>query len=96
MASYLIHALCINLKWSYYTNEEELFCVNTELSNIKITLALAKLYMIDSRQVSNVLIFPGAILVDIQLATFLLLSSVSELSFAAKTKKVLITITAYK
>ena len=52
--------------------------------------------MIDSRQVSNVLILPGAILVDIQLATFLLLSNVSELSFAAKTKKVLITITAYK
>ena len=52
--------------------------------------------MIDSRQVSNVLISPGAILVDIQLATFLLLSNVSELSFAAKTKKVLITITAYK
>ena len=94
MASYLIHALCINLKWNYYTNGD--FCVNKELSNIKITLALAKLYMVDSRQVSNVLIFPGAILVDIQLATFLLLSNVSELSFAAKTKTVLITITAYK
>ena len=47
---------------------------------------LGKLDMVGSRLVSDVLIFSGDILVDIQLLTFLLLSKVSELSIGAKTK----------
>ena len=38
-------------------NEEKLFCSKKELLNFKITLALTKLGMIDSRLVSNSLIF---------------------------------------
>ena len=38
-------------------NEEERFCTKTEFLNFKITLPLAKLDMVDSRQVSNGLIF---------------------------------------
>ena len=47
---------------------------------------VSKLDMVGSRLVSDVLIFSGDILVDIQLLTFLLLSKVSELSIGAKTK----------
>ena len=42
--------------------------------------SLAKIDMIGSRLGSNGLIFSGDIVVDIQLVTFLLLSSVSELN----------------
>ena len=70
-------------------NEEEFFCTKTELLNfkIKITLPLAKLDMVSSRLVSNGLIFSDDTPVDIQLATFLLQSNISELSTGAKTKK---------
>ena len=40
-------------------NEEEFFCIKTELLNFKITLPLAKLDMVGSRLVSNGLIFSG-------------------------------------
>ena len=63
------------------------FCTKTELLNSKITLPLAKLDMIGSKLASNDLIFSGDIPVDIQFGTFSLLSSVSELSIGAKTKK---------
>ena len=68
-------------------NEEELFCTKTELFNFKISLALAKLDIVGSRLVSNNLTFSGGIPVDVQLITFLLLSTVRELSIGAKTKK---------
>ena len=67
-------------------NEEELFSTTTDLLNFKITLPLAKLDMVDSRLVSNGLIFSDDIPVDIQLVTFLLLSNIRELSIGAKTK----------
>ena len=67
-------------------NEEELFFTTTNLLNFKITLPLAKLDMVDSRLVSNGLIFSDDIPVDIQLVTFLLLSNIRELSIGAKTK----------
>ena len=38
-------------------NEEDLFCIKAELLNLMITLPLAKLVMVDSRLVSNGLIF---------------------------------------
>ena len=50
-------------------------------------LPLAKLDIVDSRLVSNSLIFIDYIPVDIQLLTFLLLSSLCELSIGAKIKK---------
>ena len=68
-------------------NEEEFLCTKTELLSFKITLPLAKLDMVESRLVSNDLIFSDDILVDIQLVTFLLLSNVSELSTEAKNRK---------
>ena len=52
--------------------------------------------MIGSRLASNGLIFSGDIPVDNQFGTFLLQSSVSELSIWAKTKKILITFATYK
>ena len=67
-------------------NEEELFCTKTELLNFKITLPLATLDMVGSRLVSNGLFFSGDIPIYIQLATFLLLYNVSELSIGAKVK----------
>ena len=36
---------------------KELFCAKTELLNFKVALLLAKLYMVGSRAISNVLIF---------------------------------------
>ena len=51
-------------------NEERLFCTKTELLNFNFTLPLAKLDMVGSRLVSNVLIFSYDTLVDIQLITF--------------------------
>ena len=63
------------------------FFVLKQLLNFKITLPQAKLDMVGSRLVENVLIFPDHIPVDIQLVTFLLLSNISKLSIGAKTKK---------
>ena len=57
------------------------------MSNFKITLPLAKLDMVGSRLVTNVLIFSDDILVDIQSVTFELLSDINELSIRAKTRK---------
>ena len=51
-------------------NEEEVFYAKTEFTNIKITLSLAKLYMVRLRLVSNGLIFPDVVSVDIHLVTF--------------------------
>ena len=66
--------------------EEEFFCTETELLNFKIILTLAKLDMVCSSLVSNSLTFSDDIPLDIQLVTFLLFSTVSELSIGAKTK----------
>ena len=44
--------------------------------------------MVDSRLVSNGLIFSDDIPVNIQLVTFLLLSNFSKLSIGAKTRKI--------
>ena len=63
------------------------FFVLKQLLNFKITLPQAKLDMVGSRLVENVLIFPDHIPVEIQLVTFLLLSNISKLSIGAKTKK---------
>ena len=68
-------------------NEGGLFSTRTELFNFKITLPLTQLDMVSSRLVSNGLIFSDAIPVNIQLVTFLLLLTVSELSTGVKTKK---------
>ena len=65
----------------------EHFCTKTELLNLKITLPLAKLDMVESRLVSNGLTFSDDIPVNIQLVTFLLLSNIFELSIQTKTKK---------
>ena len=48
--------------------------------------------MVGSRLVSNSLIFSGNILVDFQLVTSLLMSSVSKVSVETKTKTTIITI----
>ena len=63
------------------------FFTKTDLLNFKIILSLAKLDLVDSRLVSNGLIFSDNIPVDIQLVTFLLLPNISELSIGPKTKK---------
>ena len=68
-------------------NEEKLFCAKTKLLNFKDTLLLAKSDMVDSRLTSSGLVFSDVIPVDIHLLTFLLLSSISELSIEAKAKK---------
>ena len=67
--------------------KEELFCIKTELLNFRIALPLAKIDIVSSRLVSNVLIFLDDIPVHIQLVTFLLLSSASELSLEVKAEK---------
>ena len=67
-------------------NEEELFCTKIELLDFKITLPLAELSMGSSRLVSNVLIISDDILVNMQLVTFLMLSSIRELSIGEKTR----------
>ena len=46
-----------------------------------------RLDIVSSRQVSNGFIFSDDIPVDIQLATFLLLSNITELSIGAKARK---------
>ena len=53
MVNYLIHKLFINLLY----NEKELLCTKTELLNLRVTLPLTKLDMIDARLGSNGLIF---------------------------------------
>ena len=68
-------------------NKQYFLCIKTELLNFRITLPLDKLDMTGLRLVSNGLIFSGDILVNIQVITFLLLSSISELSIEAKIKK---------
>ena len=60
------------------------FCTKTELLNFKFTLPLAKLDMVDSRLVSNGLIFSDDTDVNIHLVTFLLLSNIRELSIGQK------------
>ena len=62
------------------------FVLKQELLNFKITLPLPKLDMVGSRLVSNRLIFPDYIQVDIQLATFLLLSDIRQLSIEEKAR----------
>ena len=62
------------------------FVLKQELLNFKITLPLPKLDMVGSRLVSNRLIFPDYIQVDIQLATFLLLSYIRQLSIEEKAR----------
>ena len=54
-------------------NDEKPFCTNAELLSFKITLPLAKLDMVNSKLVSNGLIFSGDIPVGTQLVTSLLL-----------------------
>ena len=83
----LIHRLCIHLKESYFTMKKKLFGTKTKLLNFKVTVPLAKLDMVGSRLVSYGLTFLDEILVDIQLKTFLLLSSITELSIVKKIKK---------
>ena len=62
-------------------NEEKFSYTKTELLNFKITLPFAKLDMVGSRLVSNGLNFSGDTPVNIHKSvTFLLLSTVSELS----------------
>ena len=63
---------------------EKFSCIRTGLSNFEITRALAKLDLVCSRLVSNGLIFSNIILVDIQLVTSLLLSTVGGLSTGGK------------
>ena len=84
------------MKFPY--NEEDFFCIKSELLNFKITLPLAKLDMdmVSSRLISNDLIFSNDILVNSQLVTYILCSNVGELNIGAKTKKKLITITTCK
>ena len=67
-------------------NEEEYFCTQTELLSFKLNLPAAKLDMVGARLVSNDLRFLVDTPVHIQPVTFLLLSSVSELSTKTKTK----------
>ena len=45
------------LKMKSLYNEEELYCIKTELLNFSITLLLAKLDIVGSRLLSNGLIF---------------------------------------
>ena len=51
-------------------NKEKIFCTKREFLNFNITLPLAELDMVDSRLVSNGLIFSSDTPVDIQLVTF--------------------------
>ena len=62
------------------------FILKQELLNFKITLPLPKLDMVGSILVSNRLIFPDYIQVDIQLTTFLLLSDIRQLSIEEKAR----------
>ena len=69
--------------------EKEFVYIKTELLSFRFTLALAKLDMIDERLVLNGSSFSGDTSVNVQLVTFLLLSSVKELRIGTKTKKFL-------
>ena len=75
-------------KMKFPYNEEDFFCIKAEFLNFKITIPLAKLdmYMVISRLISNDLIFSNDILVNGQLATYILFSNIGELNFGAKTK----------
>ena len=68
-------------------NEGELCCTKTELLKYKITLPLVKLELVSSSIVSKGLSPSDYVLVDVELATFLLLSSISDLSILVKTRK---------
>ena len=70
-----------NMKLLY--NMEEFFYTKIELLNFIFTLPFSKL---DARLESNALIFSGDLPVDIQLVSFLLLSSVNELSIGETTE----------
>ena len=74
------------LKMKLLYNEEERFCTKIELLNLNITLPLVTLDMVGLRLVSNDLMFSSDIPVYIQLVTFLLLCSLSELSIGVKSK----------
>ena len=74
-------------KMNLLYNEENFFCTETDLLNFKITLPLAKLDMVNSRLVSNCLVFPVDIPVDILLVSVLLLSNIREVSNEAKNIK---------
>ena len=75
------------LKTTLLYMEDELFYIKTELINFRLTVPLAKLYIISARLGPNSLIFSDDSLVDIQLVTFLLLFKVSELNIRTKIKK---------
>ena len=68
-------------------NEEEIFCTKAELLKYKTTLLLVNLEIVSSRLVPKGLSPSDYVLVDVELATFLLLSSISELSILVKTRK---------
>ena len=74
------------LKMKLLYVEEERFCTKTELLNLNITLPLVTLDMVGLRLVSNDLMFSRDIPVYIQLVTFLLICSLSELSIGVKSK----------
>ena len=68
-------------------NQGTFFRIKIKSLNFKIIIPLAKLDTVGSRLVSNVLISPDDIPVDIQWVTFLLLSNSRELGIGTKTKK---------
>lgn len=67
-------------------NGEELWYTETNLLNFDNTLPLAKLGIASSRLASNGLLVSVNILVNMQLVTFLMLSSIRELSIGEKTR----------
>ena len=75
------------MKGKLLYNEGKFFCTKMDLLNFMLTLTLAKLDMVGTQFGSNGLILLGNTPVNIQLITFLLLSSVIELSTGTKTKR---------
>ena len=65
-------------------NEGKIFGSKIELLNVKITLPLSKLGMVNSKLFSNGLIFSHEILINVQLVTSSLLSNISELRIGCK------------
>ena len=66
------YTMC-KFKMKLLYNEEQCFWDKTELLNIKVTIALAKLDMVGSRLISNGLIFSGDNPVNIHLVAFIVI-----------------------
>ena len=83
MTSYLIHKLCINLRWKYYKMKRNLIALKQSCKILRF-LSYGQFDIVGLSLVWNGLFFSYDIPVQIQLVTFLLRFNISELSIVVK------------